>query len=171
MATQRSKEAPKPTTPAPSNGKKEAKSIPIKNGKGKQVGLTDAETAGYPEGTERPKSITHGSKNAKSETPAAAGDDKEVPAKPKRKGAIEDEVSKFLADTKSNADAIAKTKKHEHFEFMNKKAWTKLIEQKDTLGGGLFRMRLGNMLRGARSKSVKMAEKAKNKAATAKAKA
>ena len=85
----------------------------------------------------------------------------------KRKAPINDEVTKFLSEVKSNADAISKTKKHEYFGTINTKAFAKLVEQKDDLGGGLFRMRLGNMLRGARSKSEKMVEKAK--AAKAKA--
>lgn len=87
----------------------------------------------------------------------------------KRKPAIQDEVSKFLSETKSNADAITKTKKHEYFGNINEKAWKKLVEAKDELGGGLFRMRLGNMLRGARTKGEKLVEKAKAaKAKTAK---
>lgn len=86
-----------------------------------------------------------------------------APKKPK-KPAIQDDVTEFLADTKSNDDAIRKTKKSEYFPNINKKAWEKLLGAKDSVTGGLFRMRLGNMLRGAKSNAAKAKEKEAKKA-------
>jgi hypothetical protein len=101
---------------------------------------------------------------------AAAEDGDAAPKKPK-KPAIQDDVTAFLADTKSNDDAIRKTKKSEYFPNINKKAWDKLLEAKDTVTGGLFRMRLGNMLRGSKSNAAKAEAKAKAKAEKTKEKA
>lgn len=88
-----------------------------------------------------------------------------------RKGPIEDDVTAFLSDIKSNDDAIRKTKKSEYFANINKKAWENLLGAKDSISGGLFRMRLGNMLRGSKSNAVKAAEKKAKAAEKASAKA
>lgn len=90
----------------------------------------------------------------------AAAEDHDAAPKKARKPAIQDDVTTFLADTKSNDDAIRKTKKSEYFPNINRKAWDKLLEAKDSVTGGLFRMRLGNMLRGAKSNAAKAEAKA-----------
>lgn len=92
---------------------------------------------------------------------SAAGEvDTSVHKKKSRKG-IDDTVSKLLGKLDTPTKMIDAVKHHKDYKNMNADAFKRTVSQKNDLPSGLFRMRMGNLLRGA----INRTEKLKNKKA------
>lgn len=183
MAEQRKKSAGQPIKAK--NGKQDGISMPIGDEDGSVVyDPKDVRHGGLDDGGfDDPAEETNTNKKEKAEvkpksrqkpkektsrpkvTPKPAAKKEAAPAaeKPKRKPAINDEVTKILADSKDNEDALRRSKKFPTWSHVNEKALAKLMKEVKKLPHGLFRMRLGNMLRGSVSAAKRSAAKAKAK--------
>lgn len=62
---------------------------------------------------------------------------------------VDDDISKVLSGLNTPTKMINYVKLSKNFEFINKESFKNLVDQRDTLQFGLFRMRMGDLLRGA----------------------
>lgn len=128
----------------------------------KEVSKTKEKATAKPsKSSARPKAYAASNADEDDDTPSNAV--------PKKREKVEDDVTTLLSGAKDNVSALKLAKKYEHFQHVNKESLQNLVKLQDDLGAGMFRMRLVNILRGARSAAARASEKtAKGKAPAAK---
>ena len=73
----------------------------------------------------------------------------------KKRETVDDGVTSVLAKVDTPTKMIDAVKKHKAYKHINTEAFKRVVSQKNELGIGLIRMRLGNLLRGAINRSKK----------------
>lgn len=86
---------------------------------------------------------------------SAADTVSQAPKSNKKRSTVQDPITKLLSKEDTVTKMINAVKKHKAYKHINQDAFKRVISQKNELGMGLIRMRLGNLLRGAVNRSKK----------------